>query len=126
MARLAEGRWARFGSMLQARSLRLETDAATARAAAAELRESTTRALCASRAGLRPHSAIGAAASAAAAAAARPPRAIGQDEALSEWVPVIDVFSSARLSESEEALMRRVIASRVAPAPTISYTGRPL
>ena len=57
---------------------------------------------------------------------ARPPRAIGQKEAESEWVPVIDVFTSARLSESEEALMRRVIASRVAPAPTISYTGKPL
>ena len=38
--------------------------------------------------------------------------------AQSEWVPVIDVFSSARLSESEEALMRRVIAHRVAPTVT--------
>ena len=44
----------------------------------------------------------------------------------SQWVPVLDVFSSAALSDSEEAFMRRVIASRVAPAPSISYTRRPL
>jgi hypothetical protein len=44
----------------------------------------------------------------------------------SSWVPVIDVFSSAALSESEGALMRRVIAARVAPGPSISYTRRPL
>ena len=46
--------------------------------------------------------------------------------ASTDWVPVLDVFTSAALSESEEALMRRVIAARVAPAPTISYTRRPL
>jgi hypothetical protein len=44
----------------------------------------------------------------------------------SSWVPVIDVFSSTTLSESEGALMRRVIAARLTPGPTISYTGRPL
>ena len=43
-----------------------------------------------------------------------------------DWVPVIDVFTSAKLSPSEENLMRRVIASRVAPAPSITYTRRPL
>ena len=44
-----------------------------------------------------------------------------------DWVPVLDVFSTKGLSESEEALMRRVIAARVAPSgPRISYTQRPL
>ena len=46
--------------------------------------------------------------------------------ATDDWVPVLDVFTSSALSPSEEALMRRVIAARVAPAPSILYTRRPL
>ena len=99
--------------MVAARNERVQSEAAVARAAAAELREATTRALS-----VRTHLGAG-----------RPvakPRPMGTTEAQSDWVPVIDVFTNARLSDSEEALMRRVINSRVAPAPSISYTGRPL
>ena len=139
LQKLAEERWRRLGATLQAKALAVDGKAAEARAAAAEMRESTTRALAArsrhlagnsSHAALRPASAAANASSwssaASGAAAMRGTKPMGQNEALSEWVPVIDVFTSARLSESEEALMRRVIASRMAPAPTISYTRRPL
>ena len=43
-----------------------------------------------------------------------------------QWVPVLDVFSSTALSDSEEAFVNRVVRSRVTPAPSVSYTRQPL